>query len=100
MAIYADSCLRQIRSIAKEDGLIRELSSNFKPTFYPCTDFHPPRPLPEGALSCRWPANEYIVYHRTGGVRGDKSMIYDFCALAARGTVHAKIYSWRILPYL
>ena len=37
----------------KEDGLIRELSSNSEPTFYPCTVFRQPRPLPEGALMCR-----------------------------------------------
>ena len=34
-------------------GLTREFSSLFKPTFYPCTAFCQPRPLPEGTLSCR-----------------------------------------------
>ena len=37
-------------------GLKREYSSNFKPTFYPCTVFRRPRPLPEDTLGCRWPA--------------------------------------------
>ena len=31
----------------------KEISSLFKNTFYPCTVFRQPRPLPEGALSCR-----------------------------------------------
>ena len=36
----------------KEGGLIREPSINSRPTFYTCTVFHQPQPLPEGALSC------------------------------------------------
>ena len=46
----------------KQRGLTRESSSLFKPTFYPCTVFHQPRPLPEGTLSCRYPATDYILY--------------------------------------
>ena len=65
-------------------GLTRELSSNFKPSFYPRTVFRQPRPLPEDALSCSWPADDriVIVYYRTGGVRGDNSIVHDFYALA------------------
>ena len=33
-------------------GLPIEISSLFKPTFYPCTVFRQPRPLPEGVLIC------------------------------------------------
>ena len=80
--------------------LIREFSSNFKPKFYPCTVFRQPRPLPEGDLIYGWLADDYIVYHITGGVRGDNSIVYDFHALVARWTMHAKIHSLRILPYL
>ena len=43
-----------------------------------CTVFRQPRPLPEGALSCLWPTDDCIVYYRTGGVRGDNSIVYDF----------------------
>ena len=49
---------------ANQRGLIREYSSLFKPTFYPCTVFRKPRPLPEG------------------GVTRDNSIVYDFYALA------------------
>ena len=52
------------------------------------------------ALNCRWPAAECNVYHRTGGVAGDKSIVYDLYRLATRRTVHAKIDSCGILPYL
>ena len=79
--------------LSKEGGLIREFSYNFKPTFYPCTVLRQPLPLPKGALCCRRPADECIVYDRTGGVYRDSSIIYDFLALAARLTVHAKIDS-------
>ena len=72
-------------------GLIRALSS--KPPFYACKVFHQPRPLPEGALGCRWPAANYIVYNRIGGVTGDNSIAYDLYFLAVRWTVHAKIDS-------
>ena len=62
----------------KEGGLIREPSSNSKPTFYPCEVFRQPHPLPEGALTFRWPAADCIVYYKTGGVTGDNSIVYDF----------------------
>ena len=79
----------------KEDGLIREHSSNFKPTFYPNTVFRLPRPLQEGVLSCRWPADVCIVYFRTGKVTRDNSILCDSYFLAARWTMHAEIYSLR-----
>ena len=85
---------------SKEGGLIREFSSNFKPTFYPGTVIQRPRPLLEGLLSCCWPADDCIVYYRTGEVRRDNAFVYVFYALAARWTVHAKINSCCILPYL
>ena len=68
----------------KDGGLIRELSSNTKPTFYPCAVFHQPRQLPESALNCRWPAADCIVYYITTGVTVDNSIVYDFYFLAAR----------------
>ena len=68
----------------KERGLIRELSSNSKTTFYPCIVFRQTRPLPEGALRCRWPAADCIVYYRTGGVMGDNCIVYEFYFLVAR----------------
>ena len=74
-------------------GLTREFSSDFKPTFYPYTVFRQPRPLPGGELSCRRPADYCIVYFKSGGARRDNSIVYYFYALAARWTVHAKIYS-------
>ena len=55
-------------SETKEGGLIREPTSNIKPTFYPCTVFRQPRPLPEGALWCHWSAADCTVYYRTGEV--------------------------------
>ena len=72
-------------------GLTREVSSDFKPTFYRCTVFRQLRPLPEGALGCRWTADDCIVYYRTGGVRGENSIVHDFYALGARWTVQAKV---------
>ena len=72
-------------NFSKECGLL--------PTFYPCTVFSKPRPLPVGALSRRWPADDCIVYYRTGGVKRDNSIVYNFYAPAARWTVHAKIDS-------
>ena len=74
-------------------GWINKRAQLFKPTFYPCTVFRQPRPLPEGALSCRCPAADYIVYYRTGWVTGDNSIVYYFYFIAARSTVHAKIDS-------
>ena len=68
----------------KERGLIREGSSNCTSTFYSCIVFHMSRSLPEGALSCRWPAAECSVYYRTGGVTGGNSIIYGFYSLGAR----------------
>ena len=92
---------RYILSRLNQRGLARVFSSNFKPTFYPCTQPRPrPRPIPEGALTCRWPADDCFVCYRTGGVKGDSYIVYDLYALTARWTVHAKIYSWRILLYL
>ena len=70
---------------------IRELCFNSKSTFYPCTVFRQPHPLPEGALNCRWSAADCVVYCRTGGVTGDNSIVYDFYPLAAKSTVYAKI---------
>ena len=68
----------------KEGGISREFSSNSNPTFYQCTVFRQPRPIPEGALSCRWPADDCIVYYRMGGLSEDNSIVYDFYALVAR----------------
>ena len=79
-----------LHSNLQQRGLTRESSSLFKPTFYPCTVFRQPRPLPEGAISCRKPAVDCIEYYRTGGVTRDNSVIYDFYALAARWTAYAK----------
>ena len=58
----SDSQLEYLLDQAKEGVLIRELSSNSEPAFYTCTVFSQPRPLPAGALSCRWPAIECIAY--------------------------------------
>ena len=72
----------------------KRASCKSKPTFHPCTVFR--QQLPEAALNCRWPADDCIVNYRTGGVTGDKTIvydIYDIYALAARWTVHAKIDS-------
>ena len=55
-------------------GLTREFSPLFKPTFYPCTLFHQPRPLLEGALSCCWPAINCIGTV----VTRDNSIVYGF----------------------
>ena len=82
-------------TLIKEGGLIRESSSNFKPTV-----FRQPLTLAEVALSYSWPADDCIVYYRTGRVRGYNSIVYDFNASAARWTVHAKIDSLGILPHL
>ena len=78
-----------IDSITKEGGLITELSSNSTPTFYPCTVFHQPLPLPEDALSCCWPSADCNVHHWTGGVTGHNSIVYSVYALAASWTVYA-----------
>ena len=55
--------------------LLRQLSHNFKTKFYTSTVFRTvfrqPLPLPEGALKCRWPTADCIVYLRMGGVTGD-----------------------------
>ena len=67
----------------KEGGLIRKFDSNFKPAIYPCIVFPQPRPFPEGALSYRWPAVDCIVYYRTGGVRGDNTIVYDFRSIVS-----------------
>ena len=75
------------------------LSSNFTPKFYPYTVFRQSHPLPQGALVCPSPVDDCIVYYKTGGVRGDNSIVYGFCAQAARWTVHANTVSWRILSY-
>ena len=85
---------------SKEGGLTRELSSNLKLTFYPCTVFRQSRPLPEGALSYRCPTDDCIVNFRIWGVRGGNSIVYHFYFLATRLTAHANIYSSRILQYL
>ena len=45
----------QYRAENDQRGLIREFISNFKPSFYPCTFFCQPHPLPEGALSAAGP---------------------------------------------
>ena len=37
-------------------------------------------------------ADDCIVYFRTGGARGDNSIVYEIYALTARWTVHANIY--------
>ena len=52
------------------------------PTFYPCTVFRQPHPLPEGALS--YQAADCIVYYRPGGVTRNNSVVYDFYFLAVR----------------
>ena len=46
--------------------------------------FSPVSPLLEEALSCHWPADDCIVYYRTGGVMGENSIVHDFYALTAR----------------
>ena len=88
------------RSMCKDRGLVIQLSSYAKPTFYQCIVSRQPLPLPKGAHSFRWPAVECIVYYRTGGVTRDNSIVYDVYCLAARLTVHAKIDSYGILPHL
>ena len=87
-------------SLTKDGGLKRQLSSNARPTFYSCTAFRQPFPLPEGALNCRRPAADCIVYYRTGGVTVDSSIVYDLHCLAARWTLHAIIDKCGILLYL
>ena len=82
--------------------MIRELSSNSKPTFYQCTVFSPATPTARECtqLPMGWPASDCIVYFRTGAVTGDNSIVYDLYFLAVRWTVHAKIVSFEILLYL
>ena len=63
-------------TIVKDGGLIRQISSNAKPTFYPCTVIRQPLPLPEGALNYRWSAADCIVL--MGGVTKGNSIVYDF----------------------
>ena len=58
-------------SSSKDGGLIRQLSSNAKPTFYPCTISCQPLPLPEGALNYNWSTADCFVYYRTGWVIGN-----------------------------
>ena len=82
--------LTSSRNITKESGLIRELNSNSEPTFYTCTVFRQSHPLLEGALSCNWPADDCVVYYRTGGVTGDNCIVYDFYFLAARWTMSSR----------
>ena len=82
----------------KEGSLTREFSSIFKPTSYPFILFSPVTPSPRGFTQL--PLSTALYAIRTGGVRGDNSIVYDFYALAARWTVHAKIYILRILTYL
>ena len=91
---------RIVNNSSKNGGLVRQFSSYTKPTFYPYTVFRKPLPLSEGALNCRRPAADCIVYYRTGGVAGDNSIVYDMYFLAARWTVLAKIDSCGMLPYL
>ena len=64
------------------------------PYFTRTTVFRLSRPLQGSALSCRWLAGDCIVYYSTVGVTGDNSIVYDFCFLAARWTVHAKTDSF------
>ena len=83
----------------------RQFSSTTKPTFYPCTVLRQPLSLPEGALNCRWPTADCIIYYRTGGGgggggAGTTAIVYDLYCLAARWTVHAKIDNWGTLAYL
>ena len=78
----------------------RLLSSNAKPTFYPCTVFRQPLLFPEGSLNCCWPAAYRTVYYRMREVTGDILIVYDLFCLAARWIVHAKIDSLGTLPYL
>ena len=58
-----------------EGGLIRQLRSKAEPTLYsyPCTVFSRAIPTSRDCtqLNCCWPANDCIVYYRTGGVMGD-----------------------------
>ena len=70
------------RSLIKDGGLIRELSSNSEPKVYPCTVSPQPRPLREGALTSHWSAANCTVYYRTGGVTGN--IVYKFYFLAIR----------------
>ena len=55
----------------KDGGLIRQLSSNAKPTFYSCTVSCQTLPLPEGTLHHNWSTADCFVYYRTGWVIGN-----------------------------
>ena len=70
--------------VSQDGELIIQISPNAKPTFYPCTVFRQPLPLPGGALNWCWPAADCIVHYGTGGVTGDNSIVYDLYCLAAR----------------
>ena len=73
--------------------LTREFSSNFKATFYPCSVFRQPCRLPDLKVhSAAAGLLTTALYRLLGNGKGkaDNSIVYDFYALAARWTVHAK----------
>ena len=77
-------------STIKEGGLIRVLTSNFKPTFYPAQFIHSHADS-QGVHSAAAGPLTTALYTRAGRVSADNSIVYDFYALAARWTVHTKI---------
>ena len=83
----------------KEGGLIREYALTLSLHFTRAV-FRQPRPLPEGALRCRWPADDCIVYYSMGGITGDNFIVYDFPFVAARWTVQVNFDSCGILSYM
>ena len=71
---------------SKEGGLIRELSLAF---ILPAHSFSPATSTSRGCTQLSL-ARDSIVCYRTGGVTGERSIVYDFYFLAATWTVHAK----------
>ena len=54
-------CPKELRIYTKDDGLIRPLNSNAKPTVFYLCSFFASHSLLEGALNCCWPAADCIV---------------------------------------
>ena len=73
---------------------------DFMPTFYPHTVFRQHAHSQKVHSAAIGPLTTALYTTEQEGVRGDNSIVYDFYALAARWTLHAKIYSWLILSYL
>ena len=92
---------KSIVSAAKDSGLIRQIIFNAEPTFYLCSVFRQPLPLPGNALNCRWPTADVHCALQNGrgvGQREKTPNVYELYRLVARWAAHAKIDSCGLLP--